>query len=235
MTKSKNQSEAQKQEEQMRLLEERRDSLLEEQQRAETTLSESRALLREGQPDALDGATIAQARFTTLSETLQELGVEIEMLQADLEISRANQRRAEIVRQLVSIANSGCDHWREYERARDDANQALIPPIEQMLRAMNGLGADRRRFVQLAGELAPGITLLTRMRPYDGDENRQAQLDELIAELEACGADLSAVSFEEVTHFRTAIDRSLPVREVEPFGLAISGACQIARKRAEQE
>ncbi len=233
MPEQKKQSEMQKQESELRLLEERRAALVAEKEKVQVELAEARSQLRDGAPDALNAATIAQARYTALTETLDELGAQMEMLAADIEVSRATAQREEIIRQLVAIAKESCDHWRDYEDAQQGANEVLGPHVKRIIDATNQLGADRRRFVALFKELASGITDLTRMRAYDGDEQRQSDLDALVAELESYGADLSVVAIEWLTHFRTHIDRSAPAVTAEPFGGVIMGACQIARNLPE--
>jgi hypothetical protein len=101
---------------------------------------------------------------------------------------------------------------------------------------MYALGADRRNFVNLAKELAPGITSLMRMRAYEGDEKRQDDLNALVAELESYGADLSAIQIDFTTpSLRTVIDTNTLPPKPEPFGNIILGACQIARERADRE
>jgi hypothetical protein len=120
------------------------------------------------------------------------------------ERDRIEQRKVNVAR-LVEIAARGTKQRGDYERARRDLNEAAKKHGLRMVDAVTGMTQARREFLAVARQLAPGFFTLTLNGRREDEEQLQADVDALVEELAAHGADLTAVR-NELLGGRSAID-----------------------------
>jgi hypothetical protein len=135
------------------------------------------------------------------------------------ERERAEQRKANVSR-LVEIAARSTKHRGEYERARRELNDTAKRHGQRMVDAVANMRRDRREFLALARQLTPGFFTLTLDGRRDDEEQLQAEVDALVAELTERGADLTAVG-NELLGGRSAIDQPYAAPPLE-HGEAVS-------------
>jgi chromosome segregation ATPase len=213
-------------------MEERRQALSEELAQAETELNARREDLLAGRPKATNSVTVLQSRTLALAEAIKALDRRLQDKKAALTAAREQETRAAQVARLVELARSADAALRDLEAAREEANERLKAPLERALAALAQATEARREFINLAAQLAPGITIaqddFTRRReePHLGEA-----VGALMRELESAGAALSAVKAPLVGTRRTAIDSEYDVPPLLPYGRAVTVAFQQASER----
>src|SRR6185295_6674341 len=107
--------------------------------------------------------------------------------------------------------------------ARLAAHEGMLPSIERMAVAQQAVQAARTAFIREGRKLAPGLTALRTGRVADLEKARhyQAQLADLVAELEQRGADLGAVTAVWQAGELTEIDREYRFVSLTPYGEAL--------------
>jgi uncharacterized protein YlxW (UPF0749 family) len=168
--------------------------------------------------EAVTPEELAQARA---ADDLEQLQAEAASRVAEQQAARhQEEERTAKIAQLVEIAARGNKQRGEYERARRDLNEAAKKHGQRMVDAVNGMRRTRREFIALARAVAPGFFTLTLNGRRENEEQLQSEVDAVLAELTARGADLTTVG-NELLGGQSVIDRPYAAPKLE-HGEAVS-------------
>jgi uncharacterized phage infection (PIP) family protein YhgE len=218
-------------------LQKRREIIAGEQAQASKSLSEARKLLVKGQ-GSTESVSAAQGTFTGLDGALNDLDEMLADLRIKLQAARQIERHDALFSRMAEIAAGGNQHFAEFERLRVEINDMLLSLCPKLLAAYMGMRAARQSFLGEAAQLAPIITKHDYAGP--GTPEQQAQLSQLVAELERREVDLKTVSAEWLGG-RSRIDtwpitpRVAPFNDVLDSALQVMSALQAHQERVREE
>jgi hypothetical protein len=204
-------------------LQKRREIIAGEQAQASKSLSEARKLLVKGQ-GSTESVSAAQGTFAGLDGALADADDMLADLRIKLQAARRIEQSEALFFRLAEIAAAGNQHFAEFERSRVEINEALLSLCPKLLAAYMGMRAARQSFLGTAAQLAPIITKHDYAGP--GTPEQQAQLSQLVAELERREVDLTTVSAEWLGS-KSRIDTWPNTPRVEPFNDVLGSALQV--------
>jgi hypothetical protein len=204
-------------------LQKRREVIAGEQAQASKSLSEARTLLVKGQ-GSTESVSAAQGTFTGLDGALADADDMLSDLRIKLQAARQIEGREESISRLVEIAAAGNQNFADFERVRVEINDTLLRLCPKLIAAYTGMRASRNSFLGEAQQLVPIITRGDYAGP--GTPEQEAQLSQLVAELERRGVDLKTVSAEWLGG-RSRIDTWPNTPRVEPFNDVLDSALQV--------
>jgi hypothetical protein len=168
-----------------------------------------------------------QARADTLRRMLAELDAELGDVRAELATVEVVERRNANVSELAGLSAEAAEAGDAYARALRDGNRAMVEAARAARAARQRAVAARAAFLSGLGSLAPGVRTLMDRAARPDDAERRADLDAVLAELEARGADMSGVRHRWDPHRpATAIDATLRIDLPEPFGRMVADAAE---------
>lgn len=143
--------------------------------------------------------------------------------------------RSRTVDQLVEITMSAEAQLLEYESARRELDEAARTLGARIVSAESAMRGNRRRFISLLREVAPGCVTLTysSSRKPEVQSRLQTELDEVMAELRGRGAQLGVVLGDWLGAGHTVVDVNLRPSRVE-FEEAVNMAARTAAQRRRQ-
>jgi uncharacterized phage infection (PIP) family protein YhgE len=213
-------------------LQKRREIIAGEQAQASKSLSEARKLLVKGQ-GSTESVSAAQGTFAGLDGALADADDMLADLRLKLQTARRIEQDAAIFSHMAETAATGNQHFADFERLRVEINEALLSLCPNLLDAYAGMRAARQSFLGTAAQLAPIITKHDYAGP--GTPEQQAQLSQVVAELERREVDLKTVSAEWLGS-KSRIDTWPNTPRVEPFNDVLDSALQVMSKfQAHQE
>ena len=211
-------------------LSKRRADLRDDLEKARAALEAARGALVDGDGTAAQ-VTAAQADYTALQEALDDLDGRIEAQRQAQEAATAREHRGEALRELKFIAGEATKQRAEYDAAMSEAVELLGPIAERLDAALNGLVAERTRFLRLATPLEPGLAKSYRFehdaRPPEARESARGLLDAL----RKGGANLSSVLTPWAgSYLESDFDRTVALSCPEPYGPAVVEALAALRR-----
>jgi uncharacterized phage infection (PIP) family protein YhgE len=204
-------------------LQKRREVIAGEQAKASKSLSEARKLLVKG-TGSTELVSAAQGTFTGLDGALNDADDMLADLRVKLQAARQIEQHDALFSRLAEVAAAGNQHFAEFERLRVEINDTLLSLCPKLLAAYTGMRASRNSFLGEARQLVPIITRGDSVGP--GTPEQEAQLSQLVAELERRGVDLKTVSAEWLGG-RSRIDTWPNTPRVEPFNDVLDSALQV--------
>jgi chromosome segregation ATPase len=200
-----------------------REAVAESHSRAHSDLLNARKQLVKGTGSA-EEVTAAQGTFAGLDGALADADAMLSDLRIKLQAARQIEGHDALFFRMAEIAAAGNQNFADFERLRSEINEALKSLCPNLLDAYAGMRAARQSFLGTAAQLAPIITKHDYAGP--GTPEQQAQLSQLVAELERRGVDLKAVSAEWLGA-TSRLDTWPRIVELEPFGELIDTALKI--------
>jgi hypothetical protein len=215
-------------------LQKRREIIAGEQAAASRSLSEARKQLVKGTGSA-EEVTAAQGTFTGLDGALADADGMLADLRIKLQAARQIEGHDALFSRMAEIAAAGNQNFAEFERLRVEINDMLLSLCPKFLAAYMGMSAARQSFLGEAAQLAP-IIITRGAYAARGTPEQEAQLSQLVAELERRGVDLKTVSAEWLGGKPSRIDTCPKTPRVEPFNDVLGSALQVMSMfQAQQE
>jgi hypothetical protein len=172
-------------------LESRRAQLQADTQSAEHALNLARTALVDDAGDA-GAVTAAQATHTALSAAIAELDTKIETIRGQLAAAEAAEKREQVVSELFELARDAERLEAQYMLAQMGLSLEIERLIIASVAPFRALVETRGKFLNRLEEIAP----VSRSQPGQYDARRSAEhaeLHDVLKEIEAPSADLSAV------------------------------------------
>lgn len=177
---------------------------------------EGLALAASGSKKSLEAASLATSRVAAIRGAIATLDRSISEKETEFGEARVREEREAHIEALMRVAADGCAARAEYEEGLKSLRKLLEKRVPEVVAAFSKFCGCRTDFINTARGLAPGILNDFSLPPRGRDEitgwherqrQQSEQAEELISELKAKGADLSAVS-AEVTLTRTTLDQN---------------------------
>jgi hypothetical protein len=204
-------------------LQKSREAVAESHARAHSDLQNARKLLVKGQ-GSTESVSAAQGTFTGLDGALADADEMLADLRIRLQAARQIEGREASLSRLAEIAAAGNQNFADFERVRVEINDTLLLLCPKLIAAYTGMRASRNSFLGEARQLVPIITRGDYAGP--GTPEQEAQLSQLVAELERREVDLKTVSAEWLGG-RSRIDTWPNTPRVEPFNDVLDSALQV--------
>ncbi len=179
---------------------------------AQAEQQQAQAELEAGDTEALERITQAGSKLKALQDALQTVTArlaELEREQTQAELAAAHKQT---VRELAGHAKDATLALSDLLATRKQAGEALTAAVSDILAAYDRVAQARQAFSILAQQVAPGLQYYPPgTEPTDRGANRQQQAYTLKQELQAEGADLTAVTIGWLGGQRLIIDHDKPL------------------------
>jgi DNA repair exonuclease SbcCD ATPase subunit len=179
---------------------------------AQAEQQQAQAELEAGDTEALERITQAGSKLKALQDALQTVTArlaELEREQTQAELAAAHKQT---VRELAGHAKDATLALSDLLATRKQAGEALTAAVSDILAAYDRVAQARQAFSILAQQVAPGLQYYPPgTEPTDRGANRQQQAYTLKQELQAQGANLTAVTTGWLGGQRVIIDHDKPM------------------------